>query len=220
MGQKSNQMSKDIKQRNSQNNSMPSEEKHSPETNGQGLSPRNQDVDNPKNEGFSQKLLNIGFGFALLMSVGCLIGSVWYLFKFSIENTNPINNIIEQIMKKEIPEKTIELVITSRVAITRLLFSSCGMVIGMSFGFLGFALFLIGIKGEMNIDASSKSFTVTFARMSPGIFVIFCAAILIGICVTKQIPFSYKSETEKGKQKITSTPPSTLLPPIGDDFKP
>lgn len=206
------------KQKNLKDNSMPSQKINLTETNDQELSFRKQQMDNHQNGRFSQKLLNIGFVLALLMTVGCLAGGALYFYDFSKDNINAINEIIDKLKKENLDMA--KFAIGSRVTITRIQFLSCGMFIGMIFGFLGFALFLLGIKGEMNIDANSKSYKVTFVRMSPGIFVIFCATILIAMCVTNQIPFNYELENEKIKEKNTFTPPTMLLPLIGDDLKP
>ena len=48
---------------------------------------------------------------------------------------------------------------------------------------------ILGIKGEMDLDAGSESYKVKIARLSPGVFVILCATVLIGVCATSSTPF-------------------------------
>jgi len=57
-----------------------------------------------------------------------------------------------------------------------------GIICGAAFGFLGFALFLLGAKGDMDAAFQDSQHKVQLERMAPGSFVIFIAAILIGVC--------------------------------------
>ena len=72
----------------------------------------------------------------------------------------------------------------------RLRFLSTGIFVGMSFGFLGFALFLIQAKGEIDVDAEVKDYKIKIARLSPGLFVILCATIIIIVCATFRVNYS------------------------------
>lgn len=161
---------------------------------------------------FPQKLLNIGFVFALSLAGVCLLAGAWYLYSFLVATSTGISSLIGSAADKSITESTVEIAINARLVMARLAFLSCGTFIGMSFGFLGFALFLLGIKGEMGLDAGSESYRIKLARMSPGIFVILCATILIVICVTRQTPFSY--EVVGNSNSVPS------LPNPGNDLKP
>jgi len=72
----------------------------------------------------------------------------------------------------------------------RLRFLSTGIFVGMSFGFLGFALFLIQAKGEIDVDAEVKDYKIKIARLSPGLFVILCATTIIIVCATFRVNYS------------------------------
>ena len=72
----------------------------------------------------------------------------------------------------------------------RMALLSTGVFTGMSFGFLGFALFLIQAKGEVEGSFEGGGTKVNIARMSPGLFVIACATAII--CVSISFKIEYK----------------------------
>src|SRR5262245_4909742 len=107
-----------------------------------------------------QNLLDVGFAFALLLAVVCLVGSTLYLFYFfryvlpghdafvlnqmksfqTAVNTPPGTN--NQLFARRLSalEGILYVTIDARLVISRLALLSCGVCIGLSFGFLGFAL--------------------------------------------------------------------------------
>jgi hypothetical protein len=52
---------------------------------------------------------------------------------------------------------------TARLTMADVGLNSCGVFAGLSLGFLGFALFLLGIKGEMDVRASSERYSGKFS---------------------------------------------------------
>ncbi|MGV3618167.1 MAG: hypothetical protein ACO1SV_22805 [Fimbriimonas sp.] len=60
---------------------------------------------------------------------------------------------------------------------------ACGVFAGVAFGFLGFSLFLLGIKGEIELKASNPSHSMEIKSLAPGAFVILTAALLAGFCI-------------------------------------
>jgi branched-subunit amino acid transport protein AzlD len=142
---------------------------------------------------FSQRLIDIGFLFSLFLSAACLILSAYYLYLF-LNNTNTgIEQLISKVGKDLSPE-VMQVAINARLVIARILLLSCGISAGLSFGFLGFALFLLGIKKEIDVDAKYENSSVKFARMSPGVLIILISSILIGICATRSTPFWYENK--------------------------
>jgi len=123
---------------------------------------------------FSQKMLDIGFGAALVLASLCLLMSAWYLFRFLSATNTGIAALLENPSALSTDQTVLQLAINSRVVMTRFALLSCGVFVGMAFGFLGFALFLMGIKGEMDVSAQAESYTIKIARMSPGVS-FFCA---------------------------------------------
>jgi hypothetical protein len=137
---------------------------------------------------FPQMLLNVGFCVALILSGACLAMGALYLNNFLNSTNAGVQSLIEK--AGNLPPESLYTAINARLVMARIALLSCGVFIGMSFGFLGFALFLMGIKEEMGVTARHESFHVKLARLSPGVFVILCSTILIGVCISYDIPFS------------------------------
>lgn len=154
---------------------------------------------------FSSKLLNAGFVFALVLSLLCLGLSVFYLFQYLNSANTGITQVLDKVATQQIKLETgqLEVLINGRLVMARLGLLSCGVLAGVSFGFLGFALFLLGIKETMNVSFDSVSYKANVARMSPGVFLVVIAAVLIGVCVSRETPFSYSIEEAK-----PSSPPA------------
>lgn len=142
---------------------------------------------------FSEKLLNVGFGFALVLAILCLVFSALYLNSFLNSTTNAIEGLVNSANANPALQHNLSVTINARLVITRVALQSCGVFVGMAFGFLGFALFLIGIKGEIRMAAGLENSRVKIARMSPGVFVILCSVVLIAVCVSRATPFSYEN---------------------------
>jgi hypothetical protein len=75
-----------------------------------------------------------------------------------------------------------EAILLAHASLWKFILQSCGIICGAAFGFLGFALFLLGAKGDMDAAFQDSQHKVQLERMAPGSFVIFIAAILIGVC--------------------------------------
>jgi hypothetical protein len=153
---------------------------------------------------FSRRVLNFGFKCGVFLAGTGLFLSAAYLGYFLFTTSAAIEGLLTNPDKNQ---QTIELAISARMVMARLALLSSGAFIGMSFGFLGFSLFLIGIQGEMEVEAKSESHLLKFARLSPGVFVIFCAVLLVGICVTRSNLFEYSRERPVG---VTPTPANKL----------
>lgn len=167
---------------------------------------------------FSQKVLNAGFFAALVLAGVCLVGSMVYLASFLYSTQAAMDDILTKAATTNVNFYLVELAVNARMVTARIALLSCGITVGMSFGFLGFALFLIGVKGEMDVEAQNEKYSVKIARMAPGGFVILCAVVLIAVCVTRSTPFSYTrtpAPQQVMKQSEVDLPdgPEKVLPP-------
>lgn len=163
-----------------------------------------------RNSMFSKKLLDLGFATALVLAFACLLITAVYLFTF-LRNTNTsVENLLDRATKSQISQPLVETAIFTRLATTRITFLSCGVFVGMSFGFLGFGLFLMGIKEEMDVSGSAADYKVRISRMSPGCFVLLASIVLIGFCIAHQMPFDYQRGVSNPLQESPSpSPPDT-----------
>lgn len=158
---------------------------------------------------FSSRLLSVGFVFALVLALLCLGLSVFYLFQYLNSANTGITQILDKVANQQIKLETgqLEVLINGRLVMARLGLLSCGVLAGVAFGFLGFALFLLGIKETMDVSFDNVSYKANVARMSPGVFLIAIAAVLIGVCASRETPFNYSIEEAK-----PSTPRATPTP--------
>ena len=130
---------------------------------------------------FSQKILNIGFVTALGLATVCLLLSGYYMISFQTSANMAVKRVLEQGESNQVPGQAAErlyryqtnrLALTVHMYIARVLLPSCGIFVGLAFGFLGFSLFLIGVNGEVDVrlDTSTK-IQLQVTRLAPGIFV-------------------------------------------------
>lgn len=162
---------------------------------------------------FSRWVLNLGFIAGLLLAGGCLALSAVYLYGFLSSTNAAIETFLARAATTEATDRLLELAINARMVMARLALLSCGAFVGMSFGFLGFALFLLGIKGEMEVQGRYEGAEVKISRMAPGILIILCAAILIGVCATRSTPFRYTLEEETPSARSDAKVPDAGPPP-------
>jgi hypothetical protein len=163
---------------------------------------------------FSSKLLNRSFSLGLLLSVLCFVSAVGYLFYFLITTNSALDKFLKTPPQTPLTGDYLGDVLFAKMFMARISLFACGAFIGLAFGFLGFSLFLLGFKGEMNVEATMEKASVKVARMTPGVFVMLCSAILIGICVTKKPEMSINRGYEKpvGKSKNLNQSDEVPLP--------
>lgn len=143
---------------------------------------------------FPARILNAGFVFALVLAAVCLVASTVYLYTFLSVTTQKIDGLLGRAGTPGMSDVLIQLGINAALVSARLALLSCGVFVAMAFGFLGFGLFLMGIRGEIEASGTVESFGFKVARMSPGVFVMTATIALIGVCVTHRTPFDYRME--------------------------
>ncbi len=139
------------------------------------------------------KFIELGYKAGILLAFLGMIGSAIYLFVF-ITNS---------------PDATLfdsEIKLLGLTADMRLRLLSTAIFVGMSFGFLGFSLFLIQAKGDVDVDATSGDHKLKIARLSPGLFVILCATIIIILCATFKIDYTLGSAAAPQKETLPIAP--------------
>jgi hypothetical protein len=122
----------------------------------------------PPDSGVATRMLNIGFMAGIVLSVFCLGIAGYYLLSYQHYASTALEALNSPVAVE--PRNMMLHMYMSRV-----LLQSCGLAVGMAFGFLGFSLFLLGVG-------------IQVARISPGAFVMLCSAILVGLCATRNIP--------------------------------
>jgi len=99
---------------------------------------------------------------------------------------------------------TLRYALATSAALLRISMLSTGIIVGIAFGFLGFALFVMGITGAVKASAEAQGARVLLENAAPGLIVLVVAAILIGVCVVQPVvieftptPQSMTSQTQK-----------------------
>ncbi|MEQ9403124.1 MAG: hypothetical protein RIM99_06045 [Cyclobacteriaceae bacterium] len=142
------------------------------------------------------KFLEFGYKAGIVLAFVGIISSAVYLFVF-------INGMPDAASFDS------EIRLLGLSVDMRLRFLSTAIFVGMSFGFLGFSLFLIQAKGDVDVDASSGDYKLKIARLSPGLFVILCATVIIIVCATFKIDYS-----------LNTGQPDTIIQPYDIDDDP
>lgn len=141
---------------------------------------------------FSRRVLNIGFLAALTLAAVAFMMTGWYLKRFAEGSENVVSLVLNS-AKSGAPMSASSMELLQNALgvqsyIARVLLVSCGMFIALSFGFLGFALFLVGAAGASDVAASSGTgFNLSLTAIAPGTIAILAAAILAGVCVTRPL---------------------------------
>lgn len=147
-----------------------------------------------------QAFLNAGFVFALVLAAGCLLLSALYLFTFLRSTGVGIEPLADNLRTQP---GALEVIINGRLVMTRLSLLSCGIFVGIAFGFLGFGLCLLGVKESIDVDMESQSYKARFVRMSPGVLIIVCSSLLTGFCATRETPFWYENTVNAQSEETT-----------------
>ncbi|MHC4544935.1 MAG: hypothetical protein ACYTDW_10760 [Planctomycetota bacterium] len=139
-----------------------------------------------------------GYKAGIILSFLGILASIIYLFVFVYKNPEP----------KTITQQITLLALTAQM---RLLLLSTGIFVAMSFGFLGFALFLIQAKGDIDVEGSTQDYKLKIARLSPGLFVILCATVIIIVCATFRIEYKISGGSKSTDTNKTSIDPNEPL---------
>jgi hypothetical protein len=150
--------------------------------------------------------------FFVLLAAGlvCLTTASVYLYRFQSHTeeiksgfqtgTGSVNGYFD-ITKLQV--SAISIAYQSRIELL-----STGVYVGLALAFLGFALIVIGVHGDISGSASRGDTKVSLSHLSPGVFVIVCSATLIAICTTRSLPLDISSSGARMPE---------LLPPRGTD---
>lgn len=166
------------------------------------------------------RAFSFGFAAGLAMAFACLVASVAYLITFQSDARDGVGELIRSVSIETdrepesgsvsttmMSERTFADAITARLVMADLSLNSCGIFLGMAFGFLGFSLFLIGVQGAMQASGEGPGYKVQIANLSPGVAVIICATTLICVSVTNIPTFKASSGTSHAAPPMGEPPP-------------
>jgi len=138
---------------------------------------------------FTPRVLDVGFFAALILAALCFFMASFYLYKYLASVDSLFNDLARDSSSGILRVDIANLLIHGRLVAARFSLLSCGILTGLSLGLIGFCLFLVGAKGDIQASAEARGATITFNRLAPGVLVLICAALLIGVCATHQVTF-------------------------------
>jgi hypothetical protein len=163
----------------------------------------------------SHRVIGAGFMLGLLIAAACLAFAITYLFRFQ----NDVHSLI--VAPGSAPPKTqLEafgqaLAAEHAVIVARIGLRAAALSLGVGFLFLGFSLFLLGVRGSSDLDASAPSgYKLSLTRLAPGMIVILCAAVVVLISAVQPLEFDIKYDG-KGNGDASFSGGNKNLPSIG-----
>jgi hypothetical protein len=184
-----------------------SPESASPETSVQAISVVSRAKDST--DTLTSHILMWSFVTAVLLAIAGFAVVAIYLFSYlrhAFDAFSPAT--MDQFAKMD--SGTMQSILVARAGLWKFILQSCGVIAGVAFGFLGFALFLLGAKGDMDAAFDDSQHKVQLTRMAPGSFVILIAAILIGICCYQRVTVNLPTvETDKVLSKPAANDPNS-----------
>lgn len=156
-----------------------------------------------------KKTLRVGFYAGVLLAFACLLLCLRYFFLYE-SHTNAVITLALEASNRggltDTQQWATQLVLEAHMYTARVLLLSCGVLAGTGFGFLGFALFLIGIDGSVDATATGPGgIKLTATHVAPGAFVLLCSAVLIGVCASVEVPVRLDTSTQS-----RDNPPSRM----------
>ena len=67
---------------------------------------------------------------------------------------------------------------------------------GVGFGFIGLALFLLGIKGDLTAGVETSAYAMKLQHLAPGTLVIVAGVVLIGFCANYRVDITSTTQSQ------------------------
>jgi len=149
------------------------------------------------------RIVLYSFVAAVLLAIGGFVVVAVYLFQY-------LHHAFDAFSKDSMTQLAamdqgqLQTILLARAGLWKFILQSCGIISGVAFGFLGFGLFLLGAKGDMDAAFDDSQHKVQLTRMAPGSFVILIGAILIGVCSIHKVELAFDPATVTKVQKPVS----------------
>ena len=158
-------------------------------------------------------LVRLGYIAALILATVCIGCSILHLNTF----TNIVNDGMK-VARGLTQHSQLPLLYAmngANFATARLMLMSCGVSAGLMMGILGFALYLMGVRGSINAEGGSKDVKVVLTQLSPGAFTMACAAALIAFSISRPITYQEPVQQNGANISVPSTGVKPNLKPTG-----
>ena len=167
---------------------------------------------------FAAWILLYSFVAAVLLAISGFAVVAVYLFSYLKHAIDTFNAAaIDQLAVLD--NARMQSILLARAGLWKFILQSCGIISSVAFGFLGFSLFLLGIKGDMDANLDATTHKLSLVRLAPGSFIMFCAMVLIGVCSnTKvQLQFGPVKTMQTLSGEVQQSPPKATDNPVPSD---
>ncbi len=138
--------------------------------------------------------LAIGVIIAGLCLLGALGNHLWFMSQIN-KTMAGVEKITKEVTSNPFQDvkggTTLRYTLATSHAPLRISLLSTGVIVGVAFGFLGFALFDMGFTGAAKLNAEAKGARVLLENAAPGLVVLVVAAMLIGVSVIQPVTIEY-----------------------------
>jgi hypothetical protein len=155
--------------------------------------------------------LSIAFILTSIIALLLLLQSAFYFNTFQSDLRVRISTVLSAPDRDAAKLASMQAV---ALTMTKIGLLSCGAMAGLAFGFLGFGLCLVGIKGNIGIGASHHGLRIKLERLTPGMAVMFFACVVISVSLfkTADMHFSYIDNIAPGGHTVVASPkPSPVI---------
>jgi len=150
------------------------------------------------------------FGFAAFVLAGCTGYLVYFQWTINAELASVQGHFSD-------PGNLGTAIISGQIAAFRMALAlhAAGLYCGIGLLFMGFALFLVGVKGNITVAATNASGGLKASNLAPGSLAILCAAVIIGWCAGRTPSLQFSTGTGPEISQGAATKP--LEPPANPD---
>jgi len=133
-----------------------------------------------------------GVRWAIAIAGVSLFASLLYLFWFQVRADAALTELTARVVTSEQSTALLPSAMNFRTATVRYTLLSTGVCVGVAVGFLGFALFLIGARGDTTAEVSGTEsrLAARLTHLSPGALVMVASVVLVGVCATRPVTVS------------------------------
>jgi hypothetical protein len=135
--------------------------------------------------------LVLGVVLASVCLLAALIQLGWFMYQVG-GTMDTMSKLIADLIKDPSQNAaTLRYAVAARIALMHQSLVASGVMVGVAFGFVGFALFVMGITGTAEIEGKTPSYSLALKNAAPGLVLLVVAAGLIAVCVIQRVAVDY-----------------------------
>jgi len=149
--------------------------------------------------------LALGVSLASVCLLGALIHLAWFMTQVNGTMKTMSELIADLIKNPNENATTLRYAVAARIALMRQSLVASGIMVGVTFGFVGFALFVMGITGAADLEGGGGGYSLVLKNAAPGLIVLVVSAGLIGVCVIQRVAVEFTPSPQPSGAKLNTT---------------